>query len=65
MLSRLCLRNDGAYPKCIRWDFLSSNLKYKTWHEKIPIKEDIETSHIGLLEILYQSDYFFIDAQYY
>src|SRR6218665_2571048 len=31
-ISKLLL--DQRIPKCIRWDFLSSNLKYKTWHEK-------------------------------
>src|SRR6218665_4153882 len=31
-ISKLLL--DQRIPKCIRCDFLSSNLKYKTWHEK-------------------------------
>ena len=47
-----------AYPKGCSMGFsiIKHQVQNMAWEES---KEEIETSHIGLLEILYQPDYFF------
>ena len=47
-----------AYPKVYSMglSIIKPQVQDMAWEES---KEEIETSHIGLLKILYQSDYFF------